>query len=223
MQASATPAGKSSSKSRKTVKESTKEPKQKSAAAPKQAAPKVAAKRKLQVDTSSSTSGLPIAPTKTKLGAPKPYVKKEFVKYVKHEKKEVPITLVCNLLNYKDGRASLEVDEDAKDYLNAIGNGFSTHVDFKTPVRVGDGKNAGRIFVSAKPNSEQMDDSYVNQFLSTRVEVKGKAVTYGFNNDEGERVDGWRIVLDEIDNPAQTPTGTSDEPNSAGEDEDDQE
>lgn len=216
----ASPPKAKATKSRKSVKDSTKD---KASKAQKSTTnkPKVETKRKLAVDTSSSKTTLLTPPLKTKLTKLDPAKqKKPFVPFIQHEAKELDVHFLGALLGRNDqDKVSLQVDDDAAAYLKELCNRFSMDVDFKVPIRSGTKKNAGKYYVNASvavndDGSDAIDADLIESLARDIVEVKGKLRTYNFNTEENGEVKnlkGCSLKLDYMAHPAQSPTGTSGE------------
>lgn len=213
----------SSSKGRKSVKDSTKErtPKPSKSGAPKPRKapnPKVTENRKVTTDSTSTTSILHSGTKRLTFKLPPPAPRKPKQLFKKHNPRELKYHFIGNLLSYEKGKLSFEIDDDGYNYLKSLCNQFSMNVDFKIPVRKGVKRNIGKFYINATVDvqddgEDAIEENEIIPLIGHTVEVKGYFKTYDFNaddeNGEIKNLKGCTCKVQYIVLPVQSPTGTT--------------
>ena len=136
-------------------------------------------KRKLDLQPSGTVL------LKTKLAPPKP---------AQDDSPTENVAFICNCLSSKENRLSMELDDDTFNSLCKVGNKFSSAKTFKSPLKKGTGLYEGRYFA----NMLCLLDS--SPYVRKQVQVRATAQVYGpFENDKGETIHGWKLVIDSIE------------------------
>lgn len=148
--------------------------------------------RKAKVPKEKERVATPV-PLRSKLAAPSADTRPKWVAPVI---RTVPdLKFIGNFIRtYDGGKCGFEIDDDTYAELSAIGNGFSTSVEFKSPVKAGIGNSAGRYFINTGLDKEFPFDEAV-RFKDNQIIVHGFAKTYGpFTGEDGKQVQGWSFI-----------------------------
>lgn len=144
--------------------------------------------------TSGGSLGRPARCSLPALGPEKPRKK-----FVKSNNKEVPVDFYANFIRINDNeRLSMEIDQDTFLALNRFGNQFSADINFKSAARRGEGKTAGKFYITPRLDDLKLTLKDVEHLVRQQVHVIGRGVTYNFTDDKDELLTGWSMVAEQV-------------------------